>query len=262
MSERFPELEVFSIQMPAETRARHIASIDSTLRAQAQRRRLGRRLVVAVAALVLALPVAGLAAEDAVPGDPLYGLKRLVEPVLALADPELPAVHRLEELETLLANGTPPAVVSAAFAEAADAVAATGSESLHTRLEELTDSSDDASSHEATPPPEPAPTLGDGEDQTDEDRLDARTRDEGPATTTTTTPPTTEGDRHADRRSPEPTSAVRDDTDPDRWDRPAESTTTVPADRHPERATTTTTSGGDVVPGEEPPPDHRDGEGG
>jgi hypothetical protein len=71
--------------------------------------RARRRLsVVAVAAALLALPAGvALAAESALPGDPLYPVKQMTETVRSWVDDDIVAEHRVDELEALLAVDAP-----------------------------------------------------------------------------------------------------------------------------------------------------------
>ena len=60
----------------------------------------GRVLALAVV-LVLLVPVVALAAENTVPGDLLYPIKRAVEPIVQVFDSDAPAQRRVREVEVL-----------------------------------------------------------------------------------------------------------------------------------------------------------------
>ncbi len=111
MSSRFPELDQIRLSVAENVRDRHLAAIDDAIRsAKAPRLRRFRLLVVA-AALILALPVMALASDDAVPGDLLYPIKIMLEPVVSLVDPDVEVDHRVREAEGLLDRGAEPAVI-------------------------------------------------------------------------------------------------------------------------------------------------------
>ena len=111
MTARFPELEQLRLTTTPEVRDRHLEAVSSTLsqRARGSRGR-GRLLAVAVAAVLL-LPVAALAAEDTVPGDILYPLKRAIEPVVQVFDSSAPAERRVREVEVLFERDAPDEVI-------------------------------------------------------------------------------------------------------------------------------------------------------
>jgi hypothetical protein len=84
------------------------------------RRRLS---VVAIAAGLLVLPAGiAIAAEGSLPGDALYPVKRVTETVRSWIDDDLPAQHRVEELEKLMAASAPDDVIADQVRRATDAV--------------------------------------------------------------------------------------------------------------------------------------------
>ena len=111
MSRQFRELERIRLSVGEEVRERHLTAIADELRsARTPRMRRFRLLAVAVA-LVLALPVLAIAAEDAVPGDALYPIKRMFEPVVSLVDRDVAVDHRVREAEILLERDAEPRII-------------------------------------------------------------------------------------------------------------------------------------------------------
>ena len=111
MSLAFPELDQVRVSVSEETRSRHLAHVGAALRARSDRLpRRGRVLALALA-LVLLVPVMALAAENAVPGDLLYPVKRAVEPVVSIFDADAPAERRVREVEVLFDRNVPDEVV-------------------------------------------------------------------------------------------------------------------------------------------------------
>lgn len=123
MTVRFPELEQVRLATTSEVRDRHLEAVSSALseRARGSRGR-GRLLAVAVAAVLL-LPVAALAAEDTVPGDILYPLKRAIEPVVQVFDSSAPAERRVREVEVLFERDAPDEVIVERVDVARDTIA-------------------------------------------------------------------------------------------------------------------------------------------
>ena len=117
-----------SVEMAPETAERHLVEIRRELRSpgpavvRPPRRR--RRLAVVLAAIgLLLLPAAAaIAAEDAVPGDLLYPVKRTTEWVRSVIDSDIDTVHRIEELETVLDRHAPVDVVTDRLSDADAAV--------------------------------------------------------------------------------------------------------------------------------------------
>jgi hypothetical protein len=99
---RFPELQALKIEVHPDTRRRHLDTISRAIRSNRAPRVRRLRLLAVAAALVLLLPVVALAAKDAVPGDFLYPIKRLTEPIVAAFDQDVAAQNRVAELESLL----------------------------------------------------------------------------------------------------------------------------------------------------------------
>ena len=101
-----------------ESRLDHLSSIESAVDAEAARvlapayhRR--RFPVMALAAALVILPTGiAFAAENAIPGDVLYPIKRVTESVRSWVDDDVVAEHRVEELERLVAADAPDDVIS------------------------------------------------------------------------------------------------------------------------------------------------------
>lgn len=111
MSRRFPELDRIRVEVDDDVRDRHLAAIGAAVRsARAPRLRRFRLLAVAVA-VVLALPVMALASENSVPGDLLYPIKRVLEPLVSVLDRDVEADHRVREAEVLLERDAEPNVI-------------------------------------------------------------------------------------------------------------------------------------------------------
>lgn len=133
-------LGALRVEMPATTAEMHLAAIERELAHPVVVRNVRhvRRLVAALAAsLTLLLPAAAIAADDAVPGDVLYPVKRSVEWAWSLVDSEVVVRHRLDELETVIDSGGPAAEIRARL-EDAEAVIEDASPTLVRRLERIT----------------------------------------------------------------------------------------------------------------------------
>lgn len=102
MSPAFVELEQIRLVVDDAVRETHLAGISRALR-KARKPGLRRvRLLAVTAALVLLLPVVALAARNTVPGDVLYPVKLMLEPVVGLFDGDVAIDHRVEEVEELV----------------------------------------------------------------------------------------------------------------------------------------------------------------
>lgn len=119
-----------------EARQVHLASIASALREVPAPSRWRRLAVGSAVGLVLVGPVGlAAAASSALPGEPLYGTKRVVDVVVSLVDDDFAAGRRLSEAEWLLANGGSLEIVRNLLEDARRDVSA-GSP-LSARLDEL-----------------------------------------------------------------------------------------------------------------------------
>ena len=101
MSNRFPELDQARIVVDEVTREKHLGVVSAALKARGYRS-WGRGRVLALAVVLVPLvPVMALAAENTVPGDLLYPIKRAVEPIVQVFDSDAPAQRRVREVEVL-----------------------------------------------------------------------------------------------------------------------------------------------------------------
>ena len=111
-----------------ERRAADLAAISAAVEGAALQPRfeppIRRRFtVIAVAAALFVLPAGiAIAAEGSVPGDALYPVMKVTETVRSWIDDDLPAQHRVEELEKLVAAEAPEAEITEPFRRASDAV--------------------------------------------------------------------------------------------------------------------------------------------
>jgi hypothetical protein len=190
-------LEVFEIEIAPEVRQRHLREISAKI-ASAPRRR--RRLALVLVGAILLVPLAAVAAEDSLPGELLYPVKRILEPVRVLFDEGVVADHRVDELEILVARRTPRPDIERPVREAEEAVATRERPDLRQRLEVLIERI------EREPEVEPAPTTT--ATTQPESTVDTRPKDTTttrPPETTTTAPPSTD---------PATTVPTRDSTRP------------------------------------------------
>lgn len=111
MSQNFKRIEGIRLKASEDTRQRHLSAVSAEIDSHAHRPFSSRRLLAIALALLVVFPVAALASDSAVPGDVLYPVKRLVEPVIGIFDRDLAATHRVEELEQLVADQAPSDVV-------------------------------------------------------------------------------------------------------------------------------------------------------
>ena len=128
------------VEMPASTAEMHLAAIERELTNPVPlrgTRRIRRLVGVLAASLTLLLPGAAIAADDAVPGDVLYPVKRSLEWAWSVVDPDVVARHRLDELEIVIDRGGPPVEIHARLQDA-EAVIDDASVSLVRRLDRLT----------------------------------------------------------------------------------------------------------------------------
>jgi len=120
--------DAFVITMDAQTAARHEATIVEALRAAdvpvvASPPRWRLRVPALVAAAMVVAPVgAAVAADNANPGDVLYPVKRIVEPIVSIFDSDVVASHRIEELTYIVDEPAEIDRVPAAVSDARDAV--------------------------------------------------------------------------------------------------------------------------------------------
>lgn len=121
--------EAFSVTMSEEAATIHDAAIAEAIRAPhaavAGRRGLRWRLRVPafLAAVAVIAPIGtAIAAESALPGDFLYPVKRITEPIISVFDSDAVADHRIDELERIADSPNEVDRLSDAVADAKDAV--------------------------------------------------------------------------------------------------------------------------------------------
>ncbi len=96
-------LQALRVEISDETREAHVRSIRRELARHRRSALPRRRVVIAVAAALLVLQVGVVwAAEDALPGDALYGVKVAYEAPRSLFDPGVRLRHRVEEAERMV----------------------------------------------------------------------------------------------------------------------------------------------------------------
>ncbi len=172
--------------VPVDTRRRHLAAIDASLRpapiALAWRRRAAA-LVAATSAIVAPLGAVA-AAENALPGDLLYPVKQVSEAVRAPFDPSIRARHRIEEARELAAAGAEADDLLQAVDAARDAVASSrDGEGLTDEFDALTRDVD-AASDAVTVEPEPSPETVEPAPSPTRTPRPERTREPSPEPTT------------------------------------------------------------------------------
>ncbi|MEX2624793.1 MAG: hypothetical protein WD651_13825 [Acidimicrobiia bacterium] len=128
------KLDTFKIEVPADVRGRHLRAISARLKT-APRRRRGLTLILIGA--VLLVPLAAVAAESSLPGELLYPVKRILEPVRALFDQEVVANNRVDELEILVERRVARPTIDHPIREAETAVANRERPELRQRLDAL-----------------------------------------------------------------------------------------------------------------------------
>ncbi|GMR02084.1 MAG: hypothetical protein BMS9Abin20_0410 [Acidimicrobiia bacterium] len=120
--------DAFMITMDAQTAARHEATIAEALRAAdlpvvASPSRWRLRIPALVAAAMVVAPVgAAVAADNANPGDVLYPVKRIVEPIVSIFDSDVVASHRVEELAHIVDEPAEIDRIPSAVSDARDAI--------------------------------------------------------------------------------------------------------------------------------------------
>lgn len=141
MSERDPleQLAAFRIDVDDDMSARNLEAIRNELRRRpvepvAVRRRWTLGVVVA---MLLAGPVAAVASDAALPGDLLFPIKRAVEPIVLLFDPDAAVEHRVEEVAGLVDREADEALIRERIDVARDALAETDARQLERELDRI-----------------------------------------------------------------------------------------------------------------------------
>lgn len=264
----FPELTELRSSIAPDVVASHIETITAALGAAepvvasalpwARWRRWLAGLLVGVGVLV---PGAAFASDSALPGDLLYPVKKLLEPLVELVDHDVVAQHRIEELEDLVDRGDPAdaSTVDSLIDEAVDALDRLDSPSLEARLDavrriDLGPVDDVGDRPERDRDRAETPTPVDRGDS-DRDRIETPTPDEPPDRTPTPTAdepspsPTDRVEPVIPDVEPTPTSPATDaeptPTPPARDQRPTPTPTTQPRREEPTPTTTPTDGNGD-----------------
>lgn len=119
-------LATLNITIDDEIAQQHINTISTELRnppvPSRSRRRRSRVAALAAATVLLALPATAVAADGAIPGELLYPVKRAVEILLSVVDPNLEAEHRIEELEIVVERDGLAVEIQQRLSDAEDAV--------------------------------------------------------------------------------------------------------------------------------------------
>ena len=214
-------LATLNITIGDEIARQHLDAISDELRKPQPLQRPARRRVriaaLATAAVLVALPATALAAEAAVPGDLLYPVKRAVEFVLSVVDPNLEAEHRIEELEAVIERDAPAVEIESRLSAAEDAVRDRDIPvGLTDRLNAARDRVGEGDRDLETPPEPGEADTGQRDDEPSDRPTTSGEPDETP--TTTSAPP---GEADADR--------IATTTAPPETDRPPRDTTTTTA---------------------------------
>ncbi len=253
----FPELENIRVELDEEFVTRQLAAISGALESvgpPTKRHRLAgwRRWMASVAVGASALvPAAAAASDSAVPGDALYSVKRVLEPLVQLVNGEVVAEHRIEELEVLEVLELDRAdqdVFDSLLQEATDAVARIDSPTLSDRLDAIVDRRRDAVRDTQVEPLQDDPQTP-PEQRLDDQRGD-RPRDAGESEPGRDAAPP--GDDTQSDTVQEETPSSRSDADPTEADEEQESDRdqdTAP----PTPVTTTAPNVDGEVDGGEPP---------
>lgn len=213
------------IEIDEAVESRHLDAVAQELRhpSATVRFKPARRIKVATlvaGAILMVLPAAALAAEDAVPGDLLYPIKRATERVWLIVDPNIDAKHRIEELETVVDREAPADEVGDRLTDAEQTVR---NRDVPTDLLDRLDTVRDRVSTDDNDDTPQEPETTDSRDGSATDRV-----------TTTTTPPTTTSSLPP-RDRPEPTTTTSTTEPPPSTDRPPRDATTTtthpPSDR-------------------------------
>lgn len=159
MSDVFPELDRARVVVDETTRSRHLTAIQGALARRSRRPHRGMRSLALGLALVVAVPVLALAAEDTVPGDFLYPLKRVTEPLVRLIDADVSMKRRVEELETLLARDAPEPVIRDHMDVARDTVSEGHPWLIH-RIDRVAEELEERRTESDRPSPTDRPATG------------------------------------------------------------------------------------------------------
>lgn len=231
--------EAFTVEMSPATKQAHTSSIGEALstvgsvQARPPMSWWRMRVPALGAALLVVLPVGtAIAAESALPGDLLYPVKRVVEPVRSIIDSDVVARHRVDELVRFLDAPVATDRLPDALRDAREAVSDLPiGHDLHVVFDQLTDRATDTRTSDAAP---------------------HREADEAPSSTETDTERSieTETDTETDR------SLTDVPDEPDKHPHDSDSRGDSPHEHQDISDTSTTTES--ETKRDEPPPDHSD----
>lgn len=214
----FDELEKLRLDVDPDVRDRHMAAIGTALRRRPRPRPRRKWALGVVTAALVAGPVAGVASEGALPGDPLYPVKLTIEPVRALFDSDVVAEHRVAELDGLIETDASVEVIEDQIDVTRDALATVDAPSLEQDFDRLVEEFDRVRrvGHGSDEPMVDEPS---GDEPRGDDRLtDDPTGDE-PTDATTTTSRESDATTTTTATSDSTTTTTASDSDRDR-DRP------------------------------------------
>lgn len=203
MSKRDPldQLAAFRVHADDARRARDLEAIGTELRRTPPAQTVGRRrwTVAVVMAMILAGPAAAVASGDALPGDLLYPIKRVVEPIVQLFDRDVVVERRVEEVAGLVDRDSEEDVILERIDIARDALAESDAPLLEEELDRIVDRwvTDRSTGTPAvtdrppatTAPSQPAPPTDRRDQEPEPAPIDAP---ESTTTTTTDRPATSE----------------------------------------------------------------------
>lgn len=216
MSKRDPldQLAAFRVHADDEVRARDMEAIRTELRRTPPAQTVGRRrwTVAVVMAMILAGPAAAVASGDALPGDLLYPIKRVVEPIVQLFDRDVVVERRVEEVAGLVDRDSEEEVILERIDIARDALAESDAPLLEEELDRIVDRwvTDRSTGTPAVTDRPPATTAPRRDAPTGDGRDDPAPVDV-PGSTTTTDRPATSEPPPSDRTTT--TTAPRDTDD-------------------------------------------------
>lgn len=217
------QLAAFRIDVDAERRARDLAAIRTELsRRPASRSGVRRRWTLGVVvAMMLAGPAAAVAGDTAVPGDLLYPIKRVAEPIVRLFDRDVVAEHRVEEVGVLIDRRSDDAVIEERIEIARLALAETDAPDVEQRLDRLVDRWE-SDRTDARPPVTDVPPVTTHTSEPTRETIDrpSDSRPDDAATTSTPVDQPRDTPPPSDRVATTTTTATDSETPPTDGDRP------------------------------------------
>ncbi len=133
----FHQLRELRVEADQDLRERQLTEIRREIRTAPRRRvRMGRYLA---AAAIVTIPSVAIASNGSLPGEPLYPIKLLVEPLVRVFDRHVVADHRIDEVEILIRRGADDAVIRRQIDIARVEVDRIGDEAVRHRLTDRLD---------------------------------------------------------------------------------------------------------------------------